>query len=148
MLKLLLLLVVLLWLLRKLLFSSSLFSSLHASLSPPIFSAFFLYFGSFLELSLEHELGHWKCVLVYSMIAYVSTCHEYVSVLVLEMSQQLSTASARVFIGLHLKTSFFLFKWTGYCGFFWTVRSWETVSSLEPLPALLKIQKQEGLVNS
>ena len=59
------------------------------------------------------------------------------------MSQRLSNSCVRVFVVLHLKPFLSQANWLLP---FLTVRPWDLLSSLEPLPVLIKVPKQEGLV--
>ena len=59
------------------------------------------------------------------------------------MSQRLSKACVRVSVVLHLKPFLSQVNWLLR---FLTVRPWDPLSYLEPLPVLIKVPKQEGLV--
>ena len=65
--------------------------------------------------------------------------HSYVSC----MSQRLSKACVRVSVVLHLKPFLSQVNWLLR---FLTVLPWDPLSSLELLPVLIKVPKQEGLV--
>ena len=59
------------------------------------------------------------------------------------MSQRLSKACVRVSVVLHLKSFLSQVNWLLR---FLTVQVWDPLSSLEPLPVLIEVPKQEGLI--